>query len=501
MLQAQPCHFLGHLMVAALALTAAVAEVPPATAADLVTIEHRQVHCVVAGKYPELDACFDPSSRVARARVYFKGDGAIDWYYVEMKAASPCFRGVLPRPKKTLKAVSYYVEVTDVDFVESRTEEYAARVVPDDKSCAEGPVAPFVTTASVLVGGASALPAGFVGGGLLAGVGTTALVTGAAVVGAGAAGAVIAGGGGEEPPAPTTQPPGPAATTTTTQPPGPVTTTTTTTPPADPTTTTTTTVPTTTTTTTVPTTTTTTTLPTTTTTTVPACPDSAAPEVRILSPEDNSDVAARLDVVAEATDPGPVSSGIRQVRIYAEEQGGSRSAPIATLPGPGPTFRASWSLPPCLGPQDRWYVNVEATDRCGTSTRERVRVKRRSDTCMASSSAEGTSPVERTTLGWTSELSVPGGKGQVIANGSFVLFPGPGRSELVLPARPGPNRLEAVLVEGEGPGTWGFTLASGGIRPGSLRALAGEAVAGPQSAVFRLRGRAGERVVIAFDAE
>ena len=85
--------------------------------------------------------------------------------------------------------------------------------------------------------------------------------------------------------------------------------------------------------------------------------------MRILSPEDNADVAARIDIVAEAPDPGPVSSGIREVRIYAEELGGSRSASIATLPGPGPTFRASWALPPCLGPQDRWYVNVRGDGR------------------------------------------------------------------------------------------------------------------------------------------
>jgi hypothetical protein len=147
-------------------------------------------------------------------------------------------------------------------------------------------------------------------------------------------------------------------------------------------------------------------------------------------------------------------------------------------------------------------VNVEATDGCGARTRERVRVKRRSDSCVVSSSAPGAPAVEGLALGWTSELAVPGGKGQVIANGGFVLFPGAGRSELVLPARPGPNRLEAVLVEGERPGTWGFTLASGEIRPGSLRVLAGEAAAaGPQSVVFRLRGRTGERVVVAFDAE
>jgi hypothetical protein len=222
--------------------------------------------------------------------------------------------------------------------------------------------------------------------------------------------------------------------------------------------------------------------------------------VSILSPADNADVGARIDIVAEARDPGPVSSGIREVRIYAEEQGGSRSAAIATLPGPGPTFHASWATLPCLGPQDRWYLNVEAVDGCRFATLERVRVKRRSDTCAASPSTELSA--EGHTLGWTSELTLPGGRGQVIANDAFVLFPGPGRSDLVLPARPGRNRLEAVLVEGGRPGTWRFTLAWGQVRPDSLRVLVGEAAAvGPTTVVFRLRGRPGERVVLGFDAE
>jgi hypothetical protein len=103
---------------------------------------------------------------------------------------------------------------------------------------------------------------------------------------------------------------------------------------------------------------------------------------------------------------------------------------------------------------------------------------------------------------WTSELALAGGRGEVIADGAAVLFPGPGRSDLVLPARPGRNRVEAVLVEGSAPGEWRFTLASGSIRAGSLRVLAGEAAAaGPQMLLFRLRGRPGERLVFAFDAE
>ena len=440
-----------------LAATTAGARLAPAT--DPLTIQHQPVHCLVAGKYPELDACFEPSARVARARVYFRGAGAGDWYYVEMKAEAPCYRGVLPRPKKSLKQVSYYVAVTDRDFAEARTQEYATQVVPDEKSCSGGIVAPFLSSASVVVGGAG-MAAGFVGGVSA----TVVAVTGAAVVGAGAAGALITRGGGDPP----------ATTTTLSTSPTPRTTTTTTT---------------------------TTTLPTTTTTTLRACgADSGPPEVQILSPADGADVGGRVDIVIEASDPGPVSNGIRDVRVYAEEQGGSRSASIATLAGPGPTFRTPWTIPPCIGPQDRWQIYAEAVDRCGRMTLARVRVKRRQDSCVAESSM---SPAAETAaLVWTSELALPGGRGQLIANGTDVVFPGAGRSDHVLPARLGQNGLEAVLVEGGAPGVWRFTLAGGSIRAGSLRVLAGDVlVVGPQTVTFRLRGRSGERVVFVFDAE
>ncbi len=144
---------------------------------------------------------------------------------------------------------------------------------------------------------------------------------------------------------------------------------------------------------------------------------------------------------------------------------------------------------------------AKAEDGCGRTTQVYVRVKRRSDSCSATSSSR-TSAAPGSALGWTSELALPGGRGQVIANGADVVFPGAGRSELTLPVRPGRNPLEAVLVEGSGPGTWRFTLASGPIHAGSLRVLAGDVMAvGPETVAFRLRGRAGERLVFAFDAE
>jgi hypothetical protein len=96
---------------------------------------------------------------------------------------------------------------------------------------------------------------------------------------------------------------------------------------------------------------------------------------------------------------------------------------------------------------------------------------------------------------------VPGGRGQVVLNGSEVSFSDRSRTEH---RAAGPlhaqNRIEALLVEGRGPGTWRFDLASIAA-PGRLRVIAGQVVlVTADSVVFRISGRGGERVVFTFDA-
>jgi hypothetical protein len=77
--------------------------------------------------------------------------------------------------------------------------------------------------------------------------------------------------------------------------------------------------------------------------------------------------------------------------------------------------------------------------------------------------------------------------------------PPPGASTWTVEPRTGDNRLEAQLQAGAA-GTWRLELAGvQGLARGSLRVLAGEVVSlGPDAVVFRLKGRAGERVSLGF---
>jgi hypothetical protein len=107
-------------------------------------------------------------------------------------------------------------------------------------------------------------------------------------------------------------------------------------------------------------------------------------------------------------------------------------------------------------------------------------------------------------LSWVSQLDIPEARGQVVVNGEAVVYAAAGRSAAAAVGRRGENRLEAQIVQGTGKaGTWRIDLGgTSSLVKGSLRVIAGEveAVAG-DAVVFRLSGKAGERVVLAFKTE
>ena len=137
-------------------LAAVLAFAPGLLRAQAPEIDHKPVGCVVAGKYPQLSACFTPASQVARARVYFHAEGVRDWYYVEMKSEALCYAAALLRPSKKLaeqkKRLEYYVEVTSRRMEVGRTAQFDPMVVLSAGECRKDtPAAPFASAAPTAV--------------------------------------------------------------------------------------------------------------------------------------------------------------------------------------------------------------------------------------------------------------------------------------------------------------------------------------------------------------
>lgn len=170
-------------------------------------IDHQPVACAVAGKFPRLDARFAPGDAVAAARIVFQPENTVHWYSVAMKAEGAAFTGVLPQPKKELKAFQYYIEVTDKSLGTSRTANYTTTVASTAVACEGKVVASSVASASVLLeapAGAPTLPIGFASDGVVvagraaaaAGSGSGGSAAGAGAAGAGAVGAGVAAAAG-----------------------------------------------------------------------------------------------------------------------------------------------------------------------------------------------------------------------------------------------------------------------------------------------------------------
>src|SRR6185436_9204607 len=173
-----------------------------AGAQDL-TINHDQVGCIVAGQYAKLQACFAPGDSLKLARVYFRAQGTPTYYYVDMKpgpkpaataageappAGLSCLDGILPKAQKTITGVDYYIEGTNKAFGTARTAEYTPIVVESAQECKKQfPAAPVVEKATVVVGGAQGVPAGFAAASVGAAAGGSSVLLPALVVGGGAA--------------------------------------------------------------------------------------------------------------------------------------------------------------------------------------------------------------------------------------------------------------------------------------------------------------------------
>jgi hypothetical protein len=436
----------------------AVLALLPAAAGAQVTIDHKAVGCIVAGKYPKMNACFSPTANLARARVYFRAEGTPNWYFVDMKSDAPCFQGILPRPRKTIKKLEYHVEAFDKSFAETRTADFLPDVVEKESECKKDtPAAPFLNNATVTVGAAAGAPVAPVGF-ALGSLSTTAITAGVVGVGLATTGIVVATNGGDETPntVPQTQAPG-------TNPPPPVTT--------------------------APTTTTTTTLPLGTAgfnpvfKIFPNPPVGKEPLQVTYDMCDSTGNDLRFTIDFDGDGVEDLRGRCSATRVYSIA-GISASAPATTTPA-----------------QTRSYPARDCVIEGSSGRREcrdyLVQVTENKPLTINSLDA---APASRR-LAWASQLEVEGASGQVVVNGEAASFAGRGRSTAVAMGRRGENRVEAQLVQGTGrPGTWRFDLGStGSLAKGSVRVIAGEvALITPDAVVFRMKGTPGERVVFSF---
>ena len=194
----------------------------PAASGAAPSIEHKSVGCVIAEKFPRLEARLTPMDAVARVRVFFRAEGSAAWYSVSMTPQGDTFAAHLPKPKKSLPGFTYYIEAADTGMTTSRTPERSTKVVDGEGACEANLMGLASTVATVLLevpAGAAAVPAGFSSTGIVAaaagaqtagaagaasaasggGLGTAAVVGGAVVVAGGLGAAVVAGGlGGDE---------------------------------------------------------------------------------------------------------------------------------------------------------------------------------------------------------------------------------------------------------------------------------------------------------------
>jgi hypothetical protein len=145
-------------------------------------------------------------------------------------------------------------------------------------------------------------------------------------------------------------------------------------------------------------------------------------------------------------------------------------------------------------------VRAVATDRCGRSAWADVLITVAMPGCDAAQTPQQRTRKPSQTL--MSDLSVPGGRGQLVVNDA-VVFPNAGRQPVAASFKRGVNNVEATLVDARGAGTWRFEIgAVPGLRPETIRVVAGDVVqAGGEALVFRLRGRPGERIVFSFEAQ
>lgn len=177
-------------------------------------IQHSAIECFPNNQHAICSAVIVPGPEIQTARVYFRSDKYLDFYYVEMAGNGDDFEAILPIPGEETDTVIYYVEAVTEAFGTARTAEHDPMVASDSECKRRDAAAAWWTGGNpgivigAVVEGASAIPPGFQALGITGFVSAAGAMssaaggigTGAAIgIGAGAAaaatGAVVATGG------------------------------------------------------------------------------------------------------------------------------------------------------------------------------------------------------------------------------------------------------------------------------------------------------------------
>jgi len=242
----------------------------------------------------------------------------------------------------------------------------------------------------------------------------------------------------------------------------------------------------------------------------PAC---GTPSLAFKAPANGTCGTGRgLGVTLDATDP----SGISNVTVQAIWVGTTFSSTTCTpsasvvedtktATGGPPTFTATMTLnpPTAFGTSKCYDIVATVSNSCGGKSSGTVSIFDASSGCPPGNGYPyPTFRDVRRGVAWESDLSLEGGRLQLVVNGTAVFYPGVGRAYGMGVFVEGTNHVEATLVEGSGKaGQWRFEfLGSQAIAPGSIRVVAGEVVTIAESSVtFHLKGTPGERIAFTFD--
>ncbi|HUG55298.1 MAG TPA: PKD domain-containing protein, partial [Vicinamibacteria bacterium] len=234
-----------------------------------------------------------------------------------------------------------------------------------------------------------------------------------------------------------------------------------------------------------------TTTTTTTTTTLP-CMD---PTITINDPPEDSCASGSPTFDVSATAPN--TNEVRFESIFCVDGCGLTDPDASvTVMGSGPDFSSTLTVENGEG---EYLLTATAKNLCGGSDASQT-----INFFVCGSAFTALRKGEGQIAAWSSDLTVPEGRLQVVVNGVSAAFPGRGRSFLSARVAGGENRIEAIVVEGTGkPGLWRIDLQNAeAVLASSLRVVAGEVVSlGPTSATFRLAGNPGERIVLTFSAK